>query len=177
MTSQDIAAALQRVESVFHRRPEAAFHDDAPGTVRWESGLRLVATHANGKQVLTDMPGEFGGTGDQVSPGWLVRSGLAACTASCIALAAAREGIELQALEVTASSRSDARGMLGMADADGQAVYPGPHDVQMHVRISAHGVSAQRLRSLVEDSNRRAPMTSAFKNALPVALHIEVGDA
>jgi hypothetical protein len=47
----------------------------------------------------------------------------------------------------------------------------------MHVRISARGVSPQRLRSLVEDSNRRAPMTSAFKNALPVALHIEVGDA
>jgi uncharacterized OsmC-like protein len=177
MAARDIAAALQRVESVFQRRPEAAFHDDAPGTVRWESGLRLVATHANGKQVLTDMPGEFGGTGDQVSPGWLVRSGLAACTASCIALAAAREGIELQALEVTASSRSDARGMLGMADADGQAVYPGPHDVQVHVRISARGVSAQRLHSLVENSNQRAPMTSAFRHALPVALHVEVADA
>ncbi|MBA4330252.1 MAG: osmotically inducible protein OsmC [Polaromonas sp.] len=177
MAVQDIAAALQRVETVFQRRPEAAFHDDAPGTVRWESGLRLVATHANGKQVLTDMPAEFGGTGDQVSPGWLVRSGLAACTASCIALAAAREGIELQALEVTASSRSDARGMLGMADADGQAVYPGPHDVQMHVRISARGVSAQRLRTLVEGSNHRAPMTSAFRHALPVALQIDIGDA
>lgn len=177
MAARDIAAALQRVETVFQRRPEAAFHDDAPGTVRWESGLRLVATHANGKQVVTDMPGEFGGTGDQVSPGWLVRSGLAACTASCIALAAAREGIELQALEVTASSCSDARGMLGMADADGQAVYPGPHDVQMHVRISARGVSAQRLHSLVENSNQRAPMTSAFRHALPVALHIEVADA
>lgn len=177
MAKQDIAAALERVESVFSRRPEAAFHDDAPSIVRWQGGLRFEAAHENGMRVWTDMPAELGGTGDQVSSGWLARAGLAACTASCIALAAASEGIELETLEVKATSRSDARGMLGIATADGQAVYPGPHDVQMHVRISARGVPPQRLRTLVEESNRRAPITSAFKTALAVSLHIEIGGA
>ena len=123
------------------------------------------------------MPAEFGGIGDQVSPGWLTRAGLAACTASCIALAAATEGIELETLEVKATSRSDARGMLGIATANGETVYPGPHDVQLHVRISACGVTPQRLRTLVEESNRRAPITAAFKIALEVSLYIEIDGA
>ena len=177
MARQDIAASLQRVKSVFSRRPEAAVHDDAPGIVRWQGGLRFEATHQNGTRVWTDMPAEVGGTGDQVSPGWLARAGLAACTASCIALAAATEGIELETLEVKASSRSDARGMLGIATADRETVYPGPHDVQLHVRISARGVAPQRLRTLVEESNRRAPITAAFKTALEVSLHIEIDGA
>ena len=177
MARQDIAAALQRVASIFSRRPEAAIHDDAPGIVRWQGGLRFEATHQNGTRVWTDMPAEFGGMGDQVSPGWLTRAGLAACTASCIALAAATEGIELETLEVKATSRSDARGMLGIATANGETVYPGPHDVQLHVRISACGVTPQRLRTLVEESNRRAPITAAFKIALEVSLHIEIDGA
>ena len=177
MARQDIAAALKRVASIFSRRPEAAFQGDAPAIVQWQGGLRFKATHQNGTSVLTDMPTELGGTGDQVSPGWLVRAGLAACTASCIALAAATKGIELDTLEVKATSQSDARGMLGIATADGETVYPGPHDVQLHVRISARGVAPQRLRTLVEESNRRAPITAAFKTALEVSLHIEIEGA
>jgi uncharacterized OsmC-like protein len=176
MAAQDIAAALQRVESVLRRRPEAGLHDDAPGIVRWEGGLRVVATHANGKQVVTDLPQELGGSGDQVSPGWLVRSGVASCTATRIAMAAASEGITLGALEVQAGSRSDTRGMLGMADADGEPVYAGPHEVQVRVRISAPGVPAERLRALVESSQRSAPMSSALRAAVPVSLQIDVED-
>jgi uncharacterized OsmC-like protein len=133
-----------------------------------------VASHSSGHQVLTDMPTELGGSGDQVSGGWLVRAGLASCTATRIAMAAASAGIELAALEVQASSRSDTRGLLGMADADGAPVYPGPHDMQMLVRISAHAVSPERLRALVEDSQRASPMLSALQDAVPVALRIEI---
>lgn len=173
MASQDIAAALHRAEAVFARRPEAAVHDDAPGVVRWEGGLRMVSTHANGQQAVTDMPAEFGGSGGQVSPGWLLRSGTAACTATSIAMVAAREGIELSRLEVTVSSRSDSRGVLGMREADGRAVYPGPHDVEMLVTIDAPGVAAERLRELVERANRCAPMTAVVRDAIAMPLRIE----
>lgn len=174
MAVQDIAAALERVESVLARRPEAGLHDDAPGTARWEGGTRVVATHANGMQVLTDMPQEFGGSGDQVSPGWLVRAGFASCTATCIALAAARQGVELTALEVRASSRSDVRGLMGVADEQGQAVYSGPRDMRLVVQVSARGVSQERLRALIEDAYRRSPMGATIQDAVPVALHIEI---
>jgi uncharacterized OsmC-like protein len=175
MAVRDVAAALQRAEAVLRRRPAAGLHDDATGTARWDGGTRIVASHASGHQILTDMPSEFGGSGDQVSPGWLVRAGLASCTATCIAMAAAKQGVALDTLEVRVSSRSDARGFLGMAEADGALVYPGPHDMQMLVRISARGVPPERLRALVEEGRRTSPMQHAIQDAVPVVVQIETG--
>ena len=177
MTMQDIAAALQRVETVLQRRPEMGLHDDAPATARWASGTRVVASHANGTQMATDMPGELGGSGDQVTPGWLFRAGLASCGATSIAMAAASEGIALTALEVQASSRSDVRGLLGMAGAGGEPVYAGPGELQLFVRIAAQGVAPKRLRALVEDGLRRSSIPNAVQNATPLALRIDVDAA
>ena len=89
MTAQEIAAALRRVEAVVERRPDFAMHEEAPATARWEGGTRVVASHANGARVATDMPPEFGGAGNDVTPGWLFRAGFASCTAACIAMGAA----------------------------------------------------------------------------------------
>lgn len=174
MTIEDIAAAVQRVESVLKRRPAAGIHDDAPATARWQTGLRVVACHANGTQMFTDMPAELGGSGDQVTPGWLFRAGLASCFATRIAMEAAVAGIELTLLEVLASSRSDTRGVFGMADVSGEPVGAGPRDVQLLVKIAALGVSAEDLQNLVEDSNRHSPVSAALRDAVSVALKIEV---
>ena len=177
MTIEDIAAAVQRVESVLRRRPATGIHDDAPATAQWQTGLRVVARDANGAQFATDMPSELGGSGEDVTPGWLFRAGLASCLATRIAMGAATAGIELTSLEVLASSRSDARGLFGMADVAGEPVGAGPCDVQLLVRIAAAGVPAEQLQTLVEDSNRCSPISAATRNAVPVALRIEVGEA
>ena len=177
MAAKDIAAAVQRVESVLKRRPGVGIHDDAPATARWQTGLRVAASHANGTQMLTDMPTEIGGSGDQVTPGWLFRAGLASCCATRIAMGAAAAEIELAMLEVSANSRSDTRGLLGMADVSGEPVGAGPQDVQLVVRISARGVSAERLRTLVDDCNRCSPIHAALRDAVPIALQIEVDSA
>ena len=177
MATKDIAAAVERVQSVFKRRPAAGIHDDAPATARWQNGLRIVASHANGTQVLTDMPTELGGNGDQVTPGWLLRAGLASCCATRIALGAAAAGLELAMLEVSASSRSDTRGLFGMADVSGEPIGAGPRDVRLLVRISAPGISEERLRTLVEDSDRCSPVAAALRNAVPVVLQIETDGA
>ena len=174
MASQEIAAAMQRVESILTRRPEVGLHDDEPATARWQGGARVASSHANGTLLLTDMPTELGGTGDQVTPGWLFRAGLASCRATRIAMGAAAAGFELSMLEVLAGSRSDARGIFGMPDASGKPVRAGPLDVQVLVRIAAAGVSPQRLRTLIEDSNRCSPMSAALRDAVPMTLRIEV---
>src|ERR1700678_690766 len=173
MRSQEIAAAMQRVESVLTRRPEVGLHDDVSATARWEGGTRVASRHANGTVLLTDMPTELGGSGDQVTPGWLFRAGLASCCATRIAMGAAAAGIELAMLEVSAGSRSDTRGLLGMADVSGEPVGAGPRDVRLLVRISAPGVSEERLRTLVEDCNRCSPVSAALRDAVPVTLQIE----
>jgi uncharacterized OsmC-like protein len=177
MTTKDIAAAVQRVESVLKRRPATGIHEDAPATAQWQTGLRVVARDASGTQVVTDMPLELGGSGDQVSPGWLFRAGLASCLATRVAMGAATAGIELASLEVMASSRTDARGLLGMAEVSGDPVAAAPRDVQLLVRIAAPGVSGEELRALVESSNRCSPISEAARHVVPVALRIEVGSA
>ncbi|MCY1287055.1 OsmC-like protein [compost metagenome] len=174
MTAADMAAALQRVEALLQRRPEAGLHEDAPATAHWHGGTRVVTRHANGTRVETDMPGELGGCGAGVTPGWLVRAGLAACAVTRIAMSAASQGIELSVLEVRAGSRSDLRGLLGMPDASGAPVSAGPLEVQLLVRIAAPGVEAARLRALVEDSQRCSPVSCALQAAVPISVRIEV---
>lgn len=177
MSAQYVADAMERVEVVLRRRPDMGLHDDAPATARWRGSTRIVTSHANGIEIPTDMPGELGGTGDQVTPGWLMRAGLAACTATRIAMGAAAAGIELTTLELRASSRSDTRGLLGMAESDGTVVGAGPRDVQLHVTIAANGVPAEKLRELVEESHGCSPVPCAMQDETPVALHIEVASA
>jgi uncharacterized OsmC-like protein len=174
MTMQNIAAAVQRLGAVLQRRPEFGLHDDAPAMTRWQGGARMMATHANGTELFTDLPKELGGSGELVTPGWLFRAGLATCAASSILLCAATEGIELTALEVRASSRTDVRGLLGMTSDTGELVGAGPIDLRLHVRICADAVSAERLRAVVAEGMRRSPIPNAVSNATPVALDIDV---
>ena len=175
MSMNDVATALQRVRTVLGRKPELGVHDDAPATARWERGTRIVASHANGTRMETDMPTELGGSGDRVSPGWLFRAGVASCAATTIAMQAALEGIELTDLEVTVASRSDTRGLLGMCDSDGRMVGAGPSDLRLRVRIAAEGVAPERLRALVAEIRECSPIPSAVVTALPLDLAIDVG--
>lgn len=149
MDLTEVAQALKRVEAVFLRHPSVALDVDSAATARWEGRTRVVTAHANDVNVVTDMPAEIGGTGDQVTPGWLLRAALASCATTRIAMAAAAEGVELTSLEVVAKSRSDARGLLGMSDEEGRSVFPGPKDVKLQVRIAAKGRSPEQLRALV----------------------------
>jgi uncharacterized OsmC-like protein len=174
MAATDISAAMTRFQTVLRRRPEVGLHEDAPATAHWSGDTRIAASHANGTQILTDMPTELGGSGDRVSPGWLFRAGFASCAATLIAMVAAERAIELDSLDVLVSSRSDTRGLLGMADPDGTPVYAGPGDLQTLVRISAHGVSAAQLHDLVHAACRRSPVACALQGAVPMALRIEV---
>lgn len=174
MALEEVGAAVRRARTVLERRPDMGLHDDAPATARWESGTRIVASHANGTQVVTDMPAELGGAGDRVTPGWMFRAGFASCAATSIAIHAAEEGIELTALEVVAGSRSDTRGLLGMSEPSGERVYAGPGDVRLRVRIAARGARPARLHALVERSLRCSPIPNAVERALPVAIAIDV---
>jgi len=109
MALEQLGVAMQRLRRVLERRPDHGLHDDSLATARWVQGTRVEASHANGAKVITDMPTEFGGSGDQVTPGWMFRAGIASCMATLIAMKAAEEGIMLTALEVKVKSRSDSR--------------------------------------------------------------------
>jgi uncharacterized OsmC-like protein len=172
MASQDISAAVQRTEHILSQRPSAAVRTDSPALARWIGGMQVETGGGDGDNILTDVPAALGGDGVGVTPGWLARAALASCTVSCIALAAARAGIELERLEAETRSRSDVRGVLGLASPSGP-VDPGPSDVELIVRIAAPGVSAERLRALATDTQALSPLMSLFTRATPVQLSIE----
>jgi uncharacterized OsmC-like protein len=173
MTAETISKAVQRVRKVLSRHPEAGVHADEPAIARWEQGLRVVCGHANGTQIATDLPVEVGGTGDQISPGWLMRAALASCVATRIAMGAAIEGITLTRLEVSATGTSDARGLLGMTTDLGEPITAGPRELRLRVRIGAPGVPVERLQAIIDESYRCSPVSAALESAVPVDLHIE----
>ena len=174
MSTEQIAASMERVASVLRRKPHAAVSDDSAATARWEGGLRTRVRSDTGHSVLSDMPIALGGEASAMTPGWLLRAGLASCAATRIAMAAASEGITLQTLEVRAVSQSDARGMLAIPAPDGHTVPAGPLSMALHVRIGAPGVSAERLRGLVASTAACSPVTCAIEQPLEVAMHVDV---
>jgi uncharacterized OsmC-like protein len=172
--AEHISKAIQRVRAVLARRPGAGIHADEPAMARWEEGMRVVTRHANGTQITTDMPAELGGEGNQASPGWLLRAGLASCLATRIVMEAAATGICLTRLEVIAKSTSDARGLLGMTDDRGERVTPAPGEVQLEVRLSATNFARERVRAMIDSSFRCSPVSAALERAVPVGLHIDI---
>ncbi len=77
----------------------------------------------------------------------------------------ATEGLTPKALEAKATSRSEARGLLGMADADLAPVYTGPGEMTLHVTIAADGAAPEGLRALVEAAPRQSPIPDAVDHA------------
>jgi len=174
MRNEQIAASMERVASVLRRRPRAGVSDDSAATAHWDGGLHASVRSDAGYSVATDMPVEIGGEASAVTPGWLLRAGLASCAVTRIAMAAAVEGIALATLEARATSRSDARGLLGLCEPDGRPVPAGPLVMELHVRIGAPGVPADRLRALVASTVACSPVTCAVEQPLPVGLHVDV---
>jgi uncharacterized OsmC-like protein len=174
MGMEQIAASMERVASVLRRKPQAGVSEDSAATARWDGGLRASVRSDAGYSVATDMPVEIGGEESAVTPGWLLRAGLASCAVTRIAMAAAAAGITLATLEVRATSRSDARGLLKVPEPDGRPVCAGPLAMELHVRIGAPGISADRLRVLVASTTACSPVTCAVEQPLPVALHVDV---
>lgn len=174
MTQQRIAASMARVSAALVRKPHAGLHDDTPASVRWAGGLRTITRNAAGTEVATDMPAAIGGEATAPTPGWLLRTALASCAVTRIAMEAAVRGITLHTLEALATSRSDLRGLVGVAAPDGSAVPAGPLAMDLHVRIGAPGVDADTLRALVAATTSCSPVTSALAQPLAIGLQVEV---
>ena len=117
MEQARIRESLERASDALASNPAKARSTAAPLTARLIDGLKFEVKGAGGETVLTDVPQMVGGEGSAPNPGWLMRASLAACTATVIAMRAARQGVKLTALEVDAESDTDNRRLLGLDDA------------------------------------------------------------
>jgi uncharacterized OsmC-like protein len=106
-----------------------------------------------------------------------MRAGIASCAASSLVMRAAAAGIELTSLEVVVRSRSDTRGLLGIAGDDGAAIDPAPREIELVYRLAARDASKERLEALVAESRRCAPVPAAILHGVPARMRVEIEDA
>ena len=165
MGTEAIAAAMERVAAALRRKPQAGLVEDSAATARWDGGLRTSVHSDSGGVVPTDMPVEIGGEAGAVTPGWLLRAGLASCAATRIAMAAAAQGITLGALEVRATSRSDVRGMLAVDAPDGEHVVEQEADCKRDQdRRKGHRETYRRGRHMATPPTRRGGRSFSFNH-------------
>jgi uncharacterized OsmC-like protein len=169
MSSSRVRESLERLHRVFLERPAAAKKSNPPATAMWQDGLRCEVTGPHGEMVVTDMPTGMGGDGIGPNPGWLLRASMASCTATAIAIRAARLGIALRSLKVAVQSESDARGLTGI---DG--VSTALSEMRMSIEIGADNVPGQQLRDLAEVAELQSPVNCTLRERPPLAIEISV---
>ena len=170
MSATRIREAMERTSRFIAEHPEKAQAKNAPARARLLDGLRCEVTGPKGETVHTDMPPALGGAASAPNPGWLLRASLAACTATTIAMRAAKLGIALTALDVTVDSSSDTRGILGLDD----KISAGLSSLTIHVSIGGTDVPPDQLRALADWGDRHSPVGCTARTSQGYALEIEV---
>jgi uncharacterized OsmC-like protein len=164
-----VKESIEKAVQFLSESPAEAQYTDSKATATLGEALRVTVEGPGGESISTDMPRGVGGRGEQPSPAWYFRAGLAACATAIIGMEAARDGIELSSLEVEVDSESDDRGILGM-DA---SVPAGPLSVRVQVRARAEGATDAQLREVIERGAARCPVYDATKRAIDVSLDIQ----
>ena len=104
MSVETIRDALEKYEKILADTPEKGRAKNPSATASLQDGLSFQVTGPRGETVRTDMAPALGGAASGAAPGWLLRAGLASCTATVIALRAASLGVTLDKLDVTVES-------------------------------------------------------------------------
>lgn len=169
MSHSGIREAIEHLSAAISADPAKARAKNVPATARLTEGLKCEVTGPQGQRLMTDMPPAMGGTASAPNPGWFLRSALASCTATVIAMRAAKLGVTLETLEVTVESDSDHRGILGLDEkiSAGQAV------VRTTVRIRGNA-EAHRLREIVAWADAHSPVGCTVRDRPACSLEIQV---
>ncbi len=170
MATTSVHDALEKLSKVFAEHPEKARSKNPSATAVLEGGLKFQVTGSHGERLSTDMAPALGGGGSAPNPGWLLRASLASCNATMIAMRAAQVGVALTSLEVSVSSESDSRGLLG-TDA---SVSAGLFGLRTHVKIGATDATADQLREIVQWADAHSPVGCTIRQSPTNAVEIEV---
>lgn len=169
MSESAVRQAIERTMAALVADPYKAKAKNVPATARIADGLKCEVTGPHGERLQTDMPPAMGGEASGPNPAWLLRGALASCTATVIAMRAAKLGIKLEALEVTVESESDARGILGMDE----CISAGLGAIRTRVKIRG-AASPESLRALVAWADAHSPVGCTLKDTPTCVLDVEI---
>jgi uncharacterized OsmC-like protein len=170
MSMPRIREAMEHLSAAISADPVKARAKNVPATARLTEGLRCELSGPYDERLVTDMAPAMGGTASGPNPGWLLRGAIASCTATVIAMRAAKLGVRLTSLQVTVETDSDLRGILGLDD----KVSAGHGPVRMKVQIGAPTASPDVLREIVTWADRHSPVTCTMRQAPQCSLEIDV---
>jgi uncharacterized OsmC-like protein len=154
MSDTRVREAIEKTGHFLAQNPEKSRSKSPPAMAALLDGLRCEVRGPAGELLQTDMPPGVGGSASAPNPGWLMRAALASCNATCIAMRAARLGVALTRLEVTVTSESDVRGMLGVDE----SIPAGLQDMCVQVRIAAADCPADKLEEMVRWACAHSPV-------------------
>ena len=169
MNAPDIRQAIDKLGATISADPAKAKAKNAPATARLVNGLQCEVTGPHGERIRTDMPPAMGGAAGGPNPGWLFRGALASCTATVIAMRAAKLGIALDLLEVSAETDSDHRGMLGLDE----NISAGMRNLRMKIRI-AGDAAPETLREIAAWADAHSPVGCTVRQAPACSIEIEL---
>lgn len=169
MIEPAVRQAIERTMVAIAADSTKAKAKNVPATARLTVGLKCEVTGPHGERLETDMPPAMGGSASGPNPAWLLRSALASCTATVIAMRAATLDIKLEALEVIVESESDARGLLGM-DTN---ISAGLGAIRTKVKIQG-AASPDSLRALVAWADAHSPVGCTLRDALVCHVDVEI---
>ena len=165
----NVRAAIEQISAAISADANKAQAKNVPATARLAEGLRCEVTGPSGQRMVTDMPRALGGQSSAPNPGWVLRCAWASCTASVIAMRAARLGVALEMLEVTVDTDSDLRGILGLDENIGA----GQQAVRTTVKIRG-SADPQTLREIAAWGEAHSPVACTVRNPPTSSLEIEV---
>lgn len=167
MSEHKVRQAIEQLSNAIAADAGRARGKNAAATARLTEGLQCEIRGPYNERLLTDMPSAMGGEAAAPNPGWLLRGAVASCTATVIAMRAAKLGVKLDSLDVTVESDSDLRGILGL-DENVSA----RHALRMKVKIGAPAASAEVLRGIVAWAEAHSPVTCTMGK--PPACEVEI---
>ena len=170
MSIENIHNSIEGTISYLKANPEKAFKKGTAATAVLEKGLKVRTVGPENEVIISDMPPTVGGEGSAPTPGWFMQAALATCNATGIAMKAAREGIELNTLEVSIDTESDTRGIFGIQN----SIKVGPLNMRTRVRIGAEGVSEEKLHEIVKWNEKHSWCGNAICRSVPLETEIEI---
>ena len=130
-------------------------------TGRIEHGL-VCNVRQDDYTATMDMPEPIGGEGSAPSPGFHIRVGLVGCVAIGIKLTAAREGVDIGAIDVDVEMDFDDAAMIGVSDNSAA-----PLETRIIIAIQSTA-PWEEVTAMVGRALERDPYFIAFRDAQPM---------
>jgi uncharacterized OsmC-like protein len=160
----EIRDKQERVISVFRKKPSTAF-STVTATGRISDGLACTIRQGD-HQAVTDMSRVLGGDEAGPTPGFFIRAGLVGCVAIGIKMAAVREGIRIDALDVDVEMDFDDSAMFGMGTNTAA-----PLETRLIIKIDSPA-PAGKIGAMVERALAADPYFLALRDAQNVTAKV-----